>query len=206
MDARTRLGWVRLYERVGNAGIVCRRCGIARPTLRKWWRRYRAEGGAGLETRSHRPHRSPNRNLWTTPALQGEPRYDSAAVCGNLSGVTCGAVAPRHHGNPRTPGLINVPAPRAVATCQTSGASVPPSVHRSRSSSQTVPERSGRRGPRRGRSTPVERQGSVCSRPPASARSRRSARACGRAPPPARCGAAGVPPPRATGRRSGSPR
>jgi hypothetical protein len=25
MDARTRLGWVRLYEQVGNAGLVCRR-------------------------------------------------------------------------------------------------------------------------------------------------------------------------------------
>ena len=58
MDARTRLGWVRHYERVGNAGLVCRRCGISRPTLRKWWRRYQAEGMPGLEARSHRPHRS----------------------------------------------------------------------------------------------------------------------------------------------------
>jgi transposase-like protein len=64
MDARTRLGWIRLYEQVGNAGIVCRRCGISRPTLRKWWRRYQAGGVAGLETRSHRPHRSPNRKVF----------------------------------------------------------------------------------------------------------------------------------------------
>ena len=64
MDARTRLGWVKLYEQLGNAGIVCRRCGISRPTLRKWWRRYRAEGEAGLEARSHRPHRSPNRKVF----------------------------------------------------------------------------------------------------------------------------------------------
>ena len=64
MDARTRLGWIRLYEQVGNAGIVCRRCGISRPTLRKWWRRYRAEGEAGLEARSHRPHRSPGRKVF----------------------------------------------------------------------------------------------------------------------------------------------
>jgi transposase len=63
MDARTRLGWVRLYEQVGNAGIVCRRCGISRPTLRKWWRRYRAEGEAGLRDRSRRPHRSPGRKV-----------------------------------------------------------------------------------------------------------------------------------------------
>ena len=64
MDACTRLGWVRLYEQLGNAGVVCRRCGIARPTLRKWWRRYQAEGVAGLEARSHRPHRSPNRKVF----------------------------------------------------------------------------------------------------------------------------------------------
>jgi transposase InsO family protein len=64
MDACTRLGWVRLYEQLGNAGVVCRRCGIARPTLRKWWRRYQAQGEAGLETRSHRPRRSPNRKVF----------------------------------------------------------------------------------------------------------------------------------------------
>jgi transposase-like protein len=64
MDARTRLGWVRLYEQLGNAGVVCRRCGISRPTLRKWWRRYQAGGEAGLETRSHRPHRSPGRKVF----------------------------------------------------------------------------------------------------------------------------------------------
>ena len=63
MDARTRLGWVRLYEQVGDAGLVCRRCGISRPTLRKWWRRYRAEGSAGLEERSRRPHISPGRKV-----------------------------------------------------------------------------------------------------------------------------------------------
>ena len=64
MDARTRLGWIRLYEQIGHAGVVCRRCGIARPTLRKWWRRYRAEGEAGLETRSRRPRCSPNRKVF----------------------------------------------------------------------------------------------------------------------------------------------
>ena len=64
MDARARLGWVRLYEQLGDAGVVCLRCGISRPTLRKWWRRYRAEGLAGLEARSHRPHRSPGRKVF----------------------------------------------------------------------------------------------------------------------------------------------
>jgi transposase-like protein len=56
MDAHTRLGWVRLYERVGDAGLVCRRCGISRPTLRKWWHRYQAEGEVGLEAQPPAAH------------------------------------------------------------------------------------------------------------------------------------------------------
>jgi transposase-like protein len=46
-EIRQRLTWVTLYEQNGSAGLVCRRCGISRPTLRKWWRRYQAEGVAG---------------------------------------------------------------------------------------------------------------------------------------------------------------
>src|SRR5215204_5992183 len=61
MDAQTRLGWIELYQEIGNAGVVCRRCGISRPTLRKWWRRYQALGMAGLEEQSRRPHSSPGR-------------------------------------------------------------------------------------------------------------------------------------------------
>ena len=30
MDAQTRLGWVELYQEIGHAGVVCRRCGISR--------------------------------------------------------------------------------------------------------------------------------------------------------------------------------
>ena len=63
MEASTRLGWIKLYEGIGDAGVVCRRCGISRPTLRKWWRRYQAEGVAGLEERSRRPHSSPGRKV-----------------------------------------------------------------------------------------------------------------------------------------------
>ena len=44
MNAKARLGWVKLYERTGNATLVCRRCGISAPTLHKWVRRYAAEG------------------------------------------------------------------------------------------------------------------------------------------------------------------
>ena len=63
MGAPTRLGWIKLYEEIGDAGVVCRRCGISRPTLRKWWRRYQAQGAAGLEERSRRPHSSPGRKV-----------------------------------------------------------------------------------------------------------------------------------------------
>ena len=62
-EVKQRLTWVKLYEQTGNAGLVCRRCGISRPTLRKWWRRYQAEGDAGLKSRSCRPLRSPQRKV-----------------------------------------------------------------------------------------------------------------------------------------------
>ncbi len=64
MDARTRLGWIELYRTLGNAGVVCRRCGISRPTLRKWWRRYQVLGIAGLEEESRRPRHSPARKVF----------------------------------------------------------------------------------------------------------------------------------------------
>jgi hypothetical protein len=33
-----RLRWARMLQETGNAGLVCLRCGISRPTLRKWAR------------------------------------------------------------------------------------------------------------------------------------------------------------------------
>ena len=60
---RRRLKWVQVYEACGNAGLTCRRCGISRPTLRLWVRRFRKEGEAGLVERSRRPKRSPRRKL-----------------------------------------------------------------------------------------------------------------------------------------------
>ncbi len=60
---KARLEWVKLYEATKNAGFVCRRCGISRPTLRKWWRRFQKMGEAGLEELSRRPHHSPNRKV-----------------------------------------------------------------------------------------------------------------------------------------------
>lgn len=52
---RQRRTWVELYAQTGDAGLVCRRCGISRPTLRMWWRRYQAGGLDGLRSHSRRP-------------------------------------------------------------------------------------------------------------------------------------------------------
>lgn len=53
---QARLRWIQTYQQTHDAGLTCRRCGISRPTLRKWLRRYEAEGHAGLHSRSRRPH------------------------------------------------------------------------------------------------------------------------------------------------------
>ena len=47
--------WVQLFDATEDALFVCRRCGISRPTVRKWVRRYMASGLAGLVNRSRRP-------------------------------------------------------------------------------------------------------------------------------------------------------
>lgn len=60
---KARLEWVKLYQETKNAGFVCRRCGISRPTLRKWWRRFQKVGETGLIELSRRPHHSPNRKV-----------------------------------------------------------------------------------------------------------------------------------------------
>jgi transposase len=58
---KTRLGWIKLYEELRDAGVVCRRCGISRPTLRKWLQRYKERGIEGLREHSRKPHNSPKR-------------------------------------------------------------------------------------------------------------------------------------------------
>jgi len=65
---RIRLGWVQLYLKTGNAGLTCRRCGISRPTLRLWTRRYEKERIDGLRSRNKRPKQSPNQKR--TPELE----------------------------------------------------------------------------------------------------------------------------------------
>ena len=62
-EVRQRLQWVKLYEESGDAGLVCRRCGISRPTLRKWWKRYQAQGIDGFKSQSRRPHSSPSAKI-----------------------------------------------------------------------------------------------------------------------------------------------
>jgi len=56
---RTRLKWVQLYQTTNNAGLACRRCGISRPTLRKWWQRLQVDGEDELQEHSHAPHKTP---------------------------------------------------------------------------------------------------------------------------------------------------
>lgn len=67
-EVRHRLSWVEYYEQTSDADLTCRRCGISRPTLRKWWRRYQAEGIKGLESRSRRPKYIPFRKV--TPEVE----------------------------------------------------------------------------------------------------------------------------------------
>ena len=62
-EERARLGWVELYQQTGDAGLVCKRCGISHPTLRKWLRRYELAGIEGLRSQSRRPNTSPGRKV-----------------------------------------------------------------------------------------------------------------------------------------------
>jgi transposase InsO family protein len=63
LEIKARLKWIELYKETRNAGLVCRRCGISRPTLRKWLRRYEESGIDGLYNKSTRPLRSPNKKV-----------------------------------------------------------------------------------------------------------------------------------------------
>ncbi len=59
-----RLRWVKLYEETGHAGLVCLKCGISRPTLRKWVKRYAALGVEGLQEQSWRPKTNPSKKVF----------------------------------------------------------------------------------------------------------------------------------------------
>ncbi|WP_420322202.1 IS481 family transposase [Flagellimonas sp.] len=60
LEQKKRLKWIRLYEEYGDAGKVCLKCGISRPTLRKWLKRFREDGVDGLKDQSRKPLSSPN--------------------------------------------------------------------------------------------------------------------------------------------------
>jgi len=49
---KARLTWVTMYQQNKDAGLTCRRCGISRPTLRKWTRRFQETGEEGLRSQS----------------------------------------------------------------------------------------------------------------------------------------------------------
>jgi transposase InsO family protein len=59
-EIQKRLHWVELFEKLKNTAVVCRECGISRPTLRKWVERYRQNGLDGLNDQSKKPNSSPN--------------------------------------------------------------------------------------------------------------------------------------------------
>ena len=52
---------MRMHEKGKSLSALGRETGIARSLLSRWWRRYQQEGRAGLQPRSRRPERSPNR-------------------------------------------------------------------------------------------------------------------------------------------------
>lgn len=62
-EIQQRLTWIKLYEQTNDFDLVCRRCGISRPTLRKWWQRYQENGVEDLNSQSKRPHHCPNTKL-----------------------------------------------------------------------------------------------------------------------------------------------
>lgn len=67
-EIKARLRWVNLYLKTNNASLVCRRCGISRPTLRLWVRRYQKDGILGLNSKSKRPGKTPEKKV--TPQIE----------------------------------------------------------------------------------------------------------------------------------------
>jgi transposase InsO family protein len=64
-EIKKRLLWIKLFGETQNAGIVCRRFGISRPTLRKWLRRYKNRGLEGLISQNRRPIQSPAKKVFS---------------------------------------------------------------------------------------------------------------------------------------------
>ena len=64
-----RLKIVHTWQQCGSLRETARQLSISRNTVRKWVRRYLAQGEAGLRDRSRRPQRTPNR---TPPQLEDQ--------------------------------------------------------------------------------------------------------------------------------------
>ena len=62
-EVKARFRWVTLYLETKDAGLVCRKCAISRPTLRQWARRYQSDGMAGLQSKSKRPKKTPEKKV-----------------------------------------------------------------------------------------------------------------------------------------------
>jgi transposase len=61
---KQRLTWVQMYEETKDASFVFKRCGISRPTLQKWCRRYRKKSVEALEGLSKKPKSSPGQRVF----------------------------------------------------------------------------------------------------------------------------------------------
>jgi putative transposase len=69
-EAKKHYRWLRWYATHGeNASLTCRHHGISRRTFYRWQHRFEQQGLAGLEDRSHRPHRCA-RPTWTAEQRQ----------------------------------------------------------------------------------------------------------------------------------------
>lgn len=62
-EIQQRLIWGKLFEETNDAGLVCRKCGISRPTLRKWWKRYSEQRIDGLNSQSKLLLKFPNTKI-----------------------------------------------------------------------------------------------------------------------------------------------
>lgn len=62
-EIKTRLRWIKLYQQSNNISQVCLKCGISRPTLHKWLKRYEEFGEEGLISISRKPKNSPAKKV-----------------------------------------------------------------------------------------------------------------------------------------------
>jgi transposase-like protein len=61
---KKRFHWITLYKQLNNAGMVCLKCGISRPILSKWLKRYEENGLAGLLEKNRTPFNFPKKKVF----------------------------------------------------------------------------------------------------------------------------------------------